>query len=207
MGEGPANSFERQTPGNLRVFEYIFAVIIINELVAKRLPKDQPCNCGQENTNAEDHPTIGQASAPISGLQRGGSAAMSRRCSPWSNCFFGSPAHSMAVALPAMWKIQHRARIMHSRVLRRLEYETQVSPIGAGDRRRTRLTHSIEVASTSRTYPASSPLCAPRALITNQLSRIMAASIANRTPNAKLADSYRNSTFARPVGTSTPRTA
>ena len=103
MGEGPDNSFKRQTPGDLRVFEHIFAVIIINELVVKRLTKDQPRNCGQENTDAEDHPTIVQTGGPVSGLQRGESAAMSRRGSPWSSCFLGSPAHSIAVALPAMW--------------------------------------------------------------------------------------------------------
>jgi len=44
-----------------------------------------------------------------------------------------------------------RARIIHSRAFRRMEYKTQVFLNGTGDHLRTRLTHSIEVASVSRT--------------------------------------------------------
>jgi len=44
-----------------------------------------------------------------------------------------------------------RARIIHSRAFRRLEYKTQVFLNGSGDHLRTRLTHTIEVASVSRT--------------------------------------------------------
>ncbi len=44
-----------------------------------------------------------------------------------------------------------RARIIHSRAFRRLEYKTQVFLNGTGDHLRTRLTHTFEVASVSRT--------------------------------------------------------
>src|SRR6476619_3003184 len=44
-----------------------------------------------------------------------------------------------------------RARIIHARAFRRLEYKTPVFLNGTGDHLRTRLTHSIEVASISRT--------------------------------------------------------
>lgn len=44
-----------------------------------------------------------------------------------------------------------RARVIHTRAFRRLEYKTQVFLNGSGDHLRTRLTHTIEVASVSRT--------------------------------------------------------
>src|SRR5438045_8469215 len=44
-----------------------------------------------------------------------------------------------------------RARIIHARAFRRLEYKTQVFLNGTGDHFRALLTHSIEVASISRT--------------------------------------------------------
>src|SRR5205809_498251 len=43
-----------------------------------------------------------------------------------------------------------RARIIHARAFRRLEYKTQVFLNGTGDHLRTRLTHTMEVAAISR---------------------------------------------------------
>ena len=48
-----------------------------------------------------------------------------------------------------------RARIIHSSAFRRLEYKTQVFLNGTGDNLRTRLTHTMEVASISRTIARS----------------------------------------------------
>src|SRR6266850_6414292 len=43
-----------------------------------------------------------------------------------------------------------RARIIHSRAFRRMEYKTQVFLNGTGDHLRTRLTHTMEVAAIAR---------------------------------------------------------
>jgi dGTPase len=48
-----------------------------------------------------------------------------------------------------------RARIIHSRAFRRLEYKTQVFLNGTGDHLRTRLTHTMEVSSISRAIAAA----------------------------------------------------
>ncbi|MEM6910472.1 MAG: deoxyguanosinetriphosphate triphosphohydrolase [Verrucomicrobiota bacterium] len=48
-----------------------------------------------------------------------------------------------------------RARVIHSRSFRRLEYKTQVFLNGTGDHLRNRLTHTIEVASVSRSLAST----------------------------------------------------
>ena len=48
-----------------------------------------------------------------------------------------------------------RARIIHSRAFRRLEHKTQVFLSGTSDHLRTRLTHTIEVASIARSIAAA----------------------------------------------------
>ena len=60
--------------------------------------------------------------------------------------FHGEPPHPFRTEYE-----RDRARIVHSRSFRRLEYKTQVFLNGTGDHLRTRLTHTIEVASLSRT--------------------------------------------------------
>lgn len=60
------------------------------------------------------------------------------------------PAHPHRTAYE-----RDRSRIIHSRAFRRLEYKTQVFLNGTGDHLRTRLTHTIEVASISRTIARS----------------------------------------------------
>src|SRR5437763_5238403 len=63
---------------------------------------------------------------------------------------YSEPSHSFRTEFQ-----RDRARIIHSRAFRRMEYKTQVFLNGTGDHLRTRFTHSIEVASISRTIARS----------------------------------------------------
>jgi len=73
-------------------------------------------------------------------------AAVAQKSGDSRGRVFPEPSHAYRTEFQ-----RDRARIIHSRAFRRLEYKTQVFLNGTGDHLRTRLTHSIEVASISRT--------------------------------------------------------
>ncbi len=75
-----------------------------------------------------------------------GLAAYGQRVGESAGRSYPEPAHPYRTAFQ-----RDRSRIIHSRAFRRLEYKTQVFLNGTGDHLRTRLTHTIEVASISRT--------------------------------------------------------
>ena len=68
--------------------------------------------------------------------------------------FSGDTRGREHVEMPPEWRTHYqrdRDRVIHSRAFRRLEYKTQVFLNGTADHLRTRLTHTFEVASVSRT--------------------------------------------------------
>jgi dGTPase len=78
--------------------------------------------------------------------ERAGLAAVAQKSGESRGRQYPEPSHAYRTEFQ-----RDRARIIHSRAFRRLEYKTQVFLNGTGDHMRTRLTHSIEVASISRT--------------------------------------------------------
>ena len=73
-------------------------------------------------------------------------ASYARKSSDSRGRKFAEPRHEYRTEYQ-----RDRARIIHSRAFRRLEYKTQVFLNGTADHLRTRLTHTCEVASVSRT--------------------------------------------------------
>jgi hypothetical protein len=58
VGKSPDDSLGSQTQGNLGVFEDIFVIVKINELIMTCLPENDPYDCDKEHTDAQNHPMI-----------------------------------------------------------------------------------------------------------------------------------------------------
>ena len=58
VGKRPNDAVEGQPPGDLRIFDHIFAVIKIDERVMKRLSENEPGYSGEEKTEADNRPAV-----------------------------------------------------------------------------------------------------------------------------------------------------
>src|ERR1044071_7466976 len=82
----------------------------------------------------------------MEGDERTGLASVAQKSGDSRGRQHSEPSHAYRTEFQ-----RDRARIIHSRAFRRLEYKTQVFLNGTADHLRTRLTHTFEVASVSRT--------------------------------------------------------
>ena len=46
ISKSPSYPVDRQTTGHFGIFINVPVIIVVNEIVAKRLTEDQPCDCG-----------------------------------------------------------------------------------------------------------------------------------------------------------------
>ena len=82
MSEGPEDTLDRHAPRNLSIFENVFGIVKINELMAKCLPEYDPDDRGKENTDGRNHPAIRQNQSALSGLNSEKSVSTSARRRP-----------------------------------------------------------------------------------------------------------------------------
>ena len=60
-GERPDYSLDGQTARNRRILRHVRAVVIIDELMPKRLAKNEPNNHSEKETNANDNRPIARS--------------------------------------------------------------------------------------------------------------------------------------------------